>query len=347
MPGNVLYWILQLSGWTFFTLLLIFLFLFFSEDSNTRTIISLQVLIGFSLMTASHIERLIFKRLNILNKPSFTLIAYAVGLSIIAAFGAQVLIHIVLYALVDWEGIRPFNITESLIYWLNASFTLLLWTFLYISIKSFEHRKQKEVENWKLKAELKEAELGILKAQINPHFLFNALNNIRSLIAEDSDKARKMVNALSNLLRYAIYHNEKNMVKLEEELSVVNHYLELESIQYEDRLQYSFTVDNKAEEFEIPSMIIQMMVENAVKHGISKNKSGGKIEVVIKMDEDHLDISVLNDGKLMEKEESTEGIGVSNIKNRIGTYFGDKARFTLMEAETGKVKSSVLIPRLS
>ena len=346
MPRNVLYWVLQISGWSIYTLLLIFLFLFFSGNGNTGTIISLQVLIGLCLFAASHIERLFLKRLDIFNKSSYTLIANAVGLSILAAFGAQVVIHIVLYGLVEWEGIRPFSITESLVYWVNASLTLLIWTSLYISIKSFEHRKQKEIENWKLKAELKDAELGILKAQINPHFLFNALNNIRSLISEDSDKARKMVSSLSNLLRYAIYHNEKNMVKVDDELSVVRHFLELESIQYEERLKYSFDVDEEAKELLIPPMIVQMMVENAVKHGISKNKQGGKIEIIIEMDGDYIDMMVYNDGKLHENGESSEGIGITNIKKRIETYFGEEGQFTLIKEQTGKVKSSVQIPRL-
>jgi sensor histidine kinase YesM len=148
-------------------------------------------------MFASHFERMFLKRIDVFQYSMIRMIFISIGLSFLMAFAAQIVIHGIIYGLWDWGSIRPFNINESMIYWLNSSLLLIIWTFIYISIKSFEFRKTKEVENWKLKAELKEAELGMLKAQINPHFLFNALNNIRSLIAEDSNRAREMVTSLS------------------------------------------------------------------------------------------------------------------------------------------------------
>lgn len=345
MSRNVLYWTLQITGWSVYTIILIFIFLLFSEGSQTDTIIALQVLVGCTLMLASHLERFILKRLNLFNKLSLQLFVYAVGLSIAAAFAAQVVIHIVLYGIVNWEGIHPFHIGESLVYWLNASLTLVIWTFLYIAVKSFENRKKKEIENWKLKAELKEAELGILKAQINPHFLFNALNNIRSLIAEDTHKARNMVSSLSNLLRYAIYHNKKERVRVEEEIAIVRQFLELEAIHYEDRLNYHIEVDESAKDYFIPPMIIQMMVENAIKHGISNRKYGGTVEVVVGLHQTDLNVTVINDGEIQISNKSLEGIGVSNIQKRISSYFGDQARFSLEQDRPGKVKSSITISK--
>lgn len=342
MKRTLLYWLLQITGWSLYTAFLIFSILAFSDETLLRQIFLLQVLIGVCLMFASHFERLILKRIDVFKYSMFKMILISIGLSFLMSFVAQIVIQGIIYGLWDWESIRPFNIGESLIYWLNSSLLLVIWTFIYISIKSFELRRIREVENWKLKAELKEAELGMLKAQINPHFLFNALNNIRSLIAEDAERAREMITSLSGLLRYAIHHTSNDTVTLKEELSIVDLYLDLEKMHFEDRLSVTTEIDAGVGKASIPPMTIQMLAENAIKHGISQQPYGGYIRISVKKDSDHIDIEITNSGTLSESDE--KGIGLSNIRQRLEHYFEQEIPIFLEESKPQHVTTRFSIP---
>ena len=193
-----------------------------------------------------------------------------------------------------------------------------------------------------LEGSLKDARLNVLKGQINPHFMFNSMNNIRALMLEDVDKSRAMITSLSEMLRYSLNSSKREKVSLKEELEIVNHYIALAGIQLEDRLV--FTLENQIEERQIliPPMIIQMLVENAIKHGIGKAKNGGKLAVKIAKEASNLLISVANDGRLSQ-EKSETGIGIENIKKRLELLYNSKANFTL-EENNHMVTATITIP---
>lgn len=155
-----------------------------------------------------------------------------------------------------------------------------------------EKNRKSELEKLALKSALQEAELMILKNQVNPHFLFNALNNIRSLILIEPEKARKMVTHISDLLRYSIQFNASEKVALKEEIEIVKDYLQLESIQFQERLSYTFNISPETLKVQIPPMAIQLLVENAIKHGLSTQKNGGQILVSTSLIENYLLIEV-------------------------------------------------------
>jgi sensor histidine kinase YesM len=342
MKRTLIYWLLQISGWSLYTAFLVFSILAFADETLLRQILPLQILIGLSLMFASHFERMLLKRIDVFQYSMIRMIFISIGLSFLMAFAAQIVIHGIIYGLWDWGSIRPFNINESMIYWLNSSLLLIIWTFIYISIKSFEFRKTKEVENWKLKAELKEAELGMLKAQINPHFLFNALNNIRSLIAEDSNRAREMVTSLSGLLRYAIQHTNNDVVTLGEELDILKIYFDLEKMHFEDRLSVSIECDSELFNATIPPMSIQMLAENAIKHGISQRAEGGFITIDIQADGDKIKVTIINSGMIQQSDD--EGIGLSNIRQRLEHRFGIIIPISLEQTSPDQVTTQFIIP---
>lgn len=342
MKRTILYWLLQISGWSLYTAFLIFSILAFSDETLLRQIFPLQVLIGVCLMFASHFERLILKRIDVFKYSMFRMILISIGLSFLMSFVAQIVIQGIIYGFWDWGSIRPFNIVESLIYWLNSSLLLIIWTFIYISIKSFELRRIREVENWKLKAELKEAELGMLKAQINPHFLFNALNNIRSLIAEDSERARDMVTSLSGLLRYAIQHTSNDVVTLGEELRIVDIYFNLEKMHFEDRLTVSVDCPVDLKNATVPPMTIQMLAENAIKHGISQRRDGGFISITFEQQEKDLKVTVTNNGTIQESNNS--GIGLQNIRQRLEHRFSKTIPISLQQSSPDQVTTQFTIP---
>lgn len=218
----------------------------------------------------------------------------------------------------------------------NALIFLIIfwnWNLFYFCIHYANNWHYSEAEKWKLLAEMKDAQLGSLKSQINPHFVFNALNNIRSLIQENPEKARDMLLNFSDLFRYSLKHAETPTVKLKQELEVVQQYLELLSIQFEDKLKYTINVEESLLSLQIPPMILQILIENAVKHGISRYKEGGIINLEIFKRSNFLQIDVKNTGSLKPKTALGEklGIGLENIKERLQLIYDGQANFNIQE----------------
>jgi len=220
---------------------------------------------------------------------------------------------------------------------------IFVWFLLYFSINFFYNFRQSEIEKWKLQAIVRETELQALKSQINPHFIFNSLNNIRSLVMEDPEKARSMITNLSGLLRYSVQLSSQEKVRLEDELEVVKNYLKLESIQYEDRLKYKLEINEETLDFKIPPMIIQILVENAIKHGISDLPEGGEVNVRSRLEGDDLVVEVLNTGRLKNEVTGT-GIGLQNASDRLKMLFGKLSTLTIQNYETDKVLAKFSVP---
>lgn len=343
MKRQTLYWSLQVFGWSLLTGVLIISVLAFNSSEHLGALIQLQIIIGSVLLLASHGMRHLYKRLNFLNLPTFRLVLLVVLAALLFSALGQGVIQSMIYGLLSWSEIQPFSFQATILYWTNTSIILIVWSVLYIAIRGYESRREQEVENWKLRAELREAELAILKAQINPHFLFNALNNVRSLISENSDLARDMVSALSDLLRYAISHTSGDLVPVSDELEIVKQYMSLEKMQYEERLEVCYDIDPDTNRCNIPPMVIQMLAENAVKHGISRQSQPGKLEIVVARSDEILTVRVINSGRL-DPAATGGGIGISNIKKRLSNVADDGWAFSLRQLESSKVESKIEIP---
>ncbi len=219
-----------------------------------------------------------------------------------------------------------------------------IWTVSYFSYHFFRKYTQSEIEKWKLQASLKEAQLAGLRTQINPHFMFNALNNIRALILEDGHKARLMLTHLSDLLRYSLAETQNEKVSLKTELETVDYFMALNSIQFEEKLQFQAEVEEGLEEVKIPPMLIQLLIENAIKHDIAHQVNGGLIRLSIQRQAEYLFISVENTGQLSEVVSSHgTGVGIKNIKERLALMYNGKAQFNLQQKED-KVAAITLIP---
>jgi sensor histidine kinase YesM len=227
----------------------------------------------------------------------------------------------------------------------SGNLIMLIWVTSYFAYQYFSRFSQAELEKWKLKAVAKEAQLGALKAQINPHFMFNALNNIRALILEDQNRSREMLTHLSELLRYNFSSTEQQLVPLENELEIVESYLELVSIQYEQRLQAKIEYPKELNQLYVPPMIIQLLVENAVKHGVALSPSGGKIFVQVEQMDHLIHITVRNTGYLNDTNriEEPSGVGLANIRERLRLLYDQEAHLSISE-HNGWVKASVIIP---
>lgn len=207
-----------------------------------------------------------------------------------------------------------------------------IWLFVFFTIKIYYHLNVVKTKQFQLESSLKESQLNTLKGQINPHFMFNSLNNIRGLMLEDVGKARLMLTSLSETLRYSLTKSDSNSIALEDELDMIENYVAISKIQFEDRLSFEMNIDKASLNIEIPPMIIQMLVENAVKHGISNLKRGGEVNLNTIIKENQLQIEVSNTGNLTQNKKGTQ-LGLQNIERRLELLYGENATFSLIEID--------------
>lgn len=205
-----------------------------------------------------------------------------------------------------------------------------IWLFVFLTIKIYHQLKTVQLRQLQLETNLKESQLNTLKGQINPHFMFNTLNNIRGLMLENVDAARHMLTSLSETLRYSLTKSNSNSIALEDELDMIENYVAISKIQYEDRLAFKMDIDQRSLNTTIPPMIIQMLIENAIKHGISNLKEGGKVNLKTMVYDHHLQIEVSNTGSLNQNRNGTK-LGLQNIKRRLELLYGKNASFSLIE----------------
>jgi len=219
-------------------------------------------------------------------------------------------------------------------------FVIFHYTLLYY--ESYNEKLERESE---LKTSIIEAELRNLRFQINPHFIFNSLNSISSLTISDPAKAREMTILLSDFLRYALSKSESNFSSLGEELKNVNLYLNIEKIRFGDKFNYIQIVPNEVLDFEIPSMILQPIFENAIKHGVYESLEPIQIKLECVKGESHLTIRVENNFESEIKKYKGEGVGLKNIKDRLKLIFGLDGLLSIKK-ENGKFIVEILIPQM-
>ena len=240
-----------------------------------------------------------------------------------------------LIVLVTWPIAGKYNINMHVVAFqlIPLAGLVLIWNLVYLTYHLIRQYHITEVEKWKLEAEVEKANLGTLRSQINPHFMFNALNNIRALILEDPHKAREMLTQFSETFRYALQHSENSETTVAKEVHIVSQYLQLVSIQYEEKMQFSINAEENILHDSIPPMILQLLVENAVKHGIALSQTGGIIAIDIRNIGKQLVMSVKNTGTLQKKNqlEDSIGIGLNNVEKRLKLLYNDKAQLRIEE----------------
>lgn len=252
-----------------------------------------------------------------------------------------------------WPGkINPFTIMALSI--VNGALVFGGWLSLYFIYHVFNRFNVSEIERLRLTAVVKDAELRALKSQINPHFMFNSLNSVRALIDEDPVRARQAVTQLANMLRYSLQSGSKQTVSFEDELTVVNDYLALEQVRHEERLRLRLDVAPETLRRVVPPMLLQTLVENAVKYGIAPRPEGGEIAIVARIEAGDLTIEVRNPGNIesinqpatraMADQQSTK-VGLRNALDRLQLLFGESATLELVQVSASEVSAKVRVPQ--
>jgi len=326
-----LYWTLQLVGWTLYGLFSGLLASIFGKFS--ASLVGVEIIVAGTLLGLSHGLRLYVRRQGWARLPLGALLPRLLLAHAGLAVGSMVIIGplviVLLAALGAPEAGQKFPWVQYVGYALNVFFVLWLWSALYFGLHYFDRYRQADIDKWRLAAAVREAEMRTLKAQINPHFLFNGLNNIRALVLENPARAREMMTHLSDLLRASLQLNSRELVPLARELETVRHYLALEALQLEERLSYSLDVDPAALDVPLPPMTLQLLVENAIKHGVAPRPGGGRVQLTARLDAaGQLLITVRNPGRYRPAARpgpDHTGVGLPNAQERLQLVFGPAA----------------------
>jgi two-component system LytT family sensor kinase len=232
------------------------------------------------------------------------------------------------------------------------SYLILYGTILLVGsmLHSRERLAQQQAETARLNEQLSKAQLDALRRQIEPHFLFNTLNAIAGLVREKrNDAAVGMIAGLSDFLRRVVQDSGRQQVPLAEELEFAQQYLDIQKVRFAERLQVSVNVPRELFPAQVPSLILQPMVENAVKHGIAKRVQGGAIRIAASRCNGVLTLSVYNDGPGLPAgwEKAASGVGISNVRTRLQNLYGDEFEMSMRNQDPGGVEVSVSVPFVS
>ena len=217
---------------------------------------------------------------------------------------------------------------------------------VYFSLRNTAERmarklREKEVNEERLEGLRTRAELDALQAKINPHFLFNTLNSIASLISENPAVAESTVEKLSELFRYTLQRSGNSTVRLSEELEIVRSYLEIEKVRFGDRLRFEIRSDESLNDFRIPPLLIQPLVENSIKHGFAGEPLGGSVDVEARRSGTDCIVSVTDSGKGFAATGEDPGFGLTSIRERLNLVYGDRAS---LRVQQGTSQVQITIP---
>ena len=338
------YWWCQIIGWSINIAISIFFVSTFGQPG--KLYFTSLILTCLSGLVITHIMRLNIHYLKILEKPLFrqilAFVLITIVFSILFGFISESIDRLIGY---NPERLQKFSSWERLfLSSFNAMWLILFWNMIYYIYHFVERNRKQELDTFRLEAMVKSLELQTIKSHINPHFIFNALNSIRALVDENPERARTAITELSNILRSSMQAEKMETVPLVQELNIVKDYLALEHMRFEERLQIEMDIDEDTLNQPIPPMMLQTLVENAIKHGISKHINGGLIRITSDFKDNHHELIVQNSGKLNGYIiKNDDGFGIRSTQDRLNLLYQGKANFTIVE-RNGMVESRIIMP---
>ncbi|WP_258103074.1 sensor histidine kinase [Marinoscillum sp. MHG1-6] len=339
MSKTKIYWLCQVIGWSLYGLLQIVLYAI-AQQPDVNHVVGEVLLVLFYISTTHFIRYILISR-GWLVKTLSILIPRLIGLiSVLSLFNFTFL---TVYTLLLGElSTRDFMLVPVVLNYFGPFVIYTLWTILYVSFYYFESYNN----SLKYEAAAREIELRNLRSQLNPHFMFNALNSIRALVDENPAKAKVAITQLSNILRNSLAVDRQRLISFSDELTTIKDYLALESIRYEERLKTVFEIEPQSEGFMIPPLMIQTLVENGIKHGISTLKNGGVVHLKTIVVDNALSIEIRNSGQLVNgKYRRNKGFGINNTKKRLELIYGNQASFEIRNETNDTVLTKINIPR--
>lgn len=338
------YWLCQLIGWSAYCILYIF-FYYTIRTKPQPNFFSGLFMDAFTGLVVTHFMRLFIRALGLIQLPLSKQIIYLFSTSLLFAF-VYAFISVSMADVMGYEmgSMKNYTMFNKTVRAASGTFMfLLIWNLIYFTYHYVIKSRADKLDKMRLESLVKELQLKTIKAHINPHFIFNALNSIRALVDENPGRARTAITELSNILRSSMQAEKQETTPLEKELNIVKDYLALEHIRFEDRLQVEYDIDDDTLDQPVPPMMLQTLVENAIKHGISKQIDGGLVKIISDFKEDHHELIVQNTGKL-NGTTNTDGFGLTSTNNRLKLLFGSKASFEIRDLNEKMVEAKVIMP---
>lgn len=278
----------------------------------------------------------------------------ALALSLVICFFHEIVSSWMFAIPSNWFGYYPLgeNNWEYIVKGLRIAVPdrFLEYWIIYAILTAMQMQRKfrnKELELTKVENQLSNARLNALRLQLQPHFLFNTLNTISSLMEINVNAAQKVVSRLGGLLRFVLDRDQRNFIPLREELEFVRNYLDIEQTRFHDRLSIAYDIDETTQEIQVPHLILQPLVENAIKHGFSRRSDEGKIEVVTRRLGDKVELLIRDDGcgsDLKHEDLLQQGIGLSNVKKRLELLYGEAAELRISTKPGSGFAVYILIP---
>jgi len=334
------YWSTQFGGWFTYVGLSGLLNKLDNVPFNRTLIINL-VVVFVTGVSVSHLYR------TLINKWEWKTLDFGslIPRVIFSAIGFSLLFHAIFLLAIGGLTEEPYllEITFNVRNFLSWLLIFLVWSLIYFSFHFFSNYRKEEIKNLKWEASWKEIELNKIKSQINPHFMFNAMNSIRALVDEDPRKAKQSITQLSNILRGSLKMGSLRSVPFTDELNLVQDYLAIETARFEERLTTEFSIDPESKMFEVPPLMLQTLVENGIKHGISKLPEGGKITLKTRVENAGLLVEIRNPGQYDPRPKKEGGYGLKNTKQQLELLYGE-AGWIKIDNPDNMVITKVFLP---
>ncbi|MBL8009498.1 MAG: histidine kinase [Flavobacteriales bacterium] len=340
----LLYWATQLGAWGGYVgLYALWTYVGGTFDPELNLILVLVFALGIA---TSHALREVMVRNHWLERPLGLLIPRLALTGLLLGLTATVMEGILVELLLpQYDSLFSSDAARFFEQLINWVVLLVVWSLAYLAYHYFARNRLEEIRNLRLQTADRENQLNNLRSQLNPHFMFNALNGIRALIDEDPAQAKRAITQLSAILRNAMSTVKRTTVPLGEEVDIVKAYLALEAMRFEERLRVQIDVPQGLEREPVPPMLLQTLVENAVRHGVAKLTQGGDIHIAAQQADDGLHLTVRNTGHYEPGRINGSGIGLRNTQRRLDLIYGRKANLHISNAD-GMVVTDVLIPRV-
>lgn len=337
-----LFWILNIGGWSGYTLTAWLGAFAHEKPESYFAVIAATAAVGFAVTIPM---RYLFRWLW--TRPPLTLAGVMLASCYITALGWR-LMHNYLYY--DWvkSSWHPEEFMDYVGGVMGSFYILLCWSGLYFGIKYYQQLQDQTEQTLKATAAAHQAQLKMLRYQLNPHFLFNTLNAISTLILDGANEtANKAVSRLSDFLRYTLDNDPMSQVTLGSELDALDLYLEIEKVRFGDRLIIEKMIESPAENALVPSLILQPLIENAIKYAISPSEDGGILRISARVQRGMLVMQISDTGPGLGNGKSnhkSSGVGLKNTRERLQQLYGDNQAFTLAPSEPSGLTITINLP---
>ena len=341
--GNKTYWLCQIAGWTTFVLIEVSNYTFFILRKFMPDLLLVMSLQAFAGLWLTHGYRWYLARSGYgWNSGRRIWLKALLETVLLACLQSLIgdLITSVVYRQWVWKQADLMNFVGSIYNWMRY---VGVWVIIYYMYKILARNSTIEREKMLAENNSRIAELELLKTQLNPHFLFNALNSIKALVVIDPEKCRNAIVQLSEILRFTLQYSREKLIPIEQELSETTKYLALEQLRFDTRLKLEVDNHLPGNGFAIPPAMLLTLAENAVKHGIGGLAEGGLVKIVLQANLPHmLEVTMYNSGSYEPGQRV--GLGLRQIRARLLELFGHEATLTIQN-EAGQVKAVLLIPQ--